>query len=133
MTLDGFLPDEESLLMKWVKTNKKGFPYWRKHSSFDLPVGYPMLDLISKRNSLETTFIYLAEITDRKKVELLNALELYNIIDEWIVYCLPEIKGNGCYLLDKFAANFWKLKSTVRYKNNICRMIYHKKETSYGK
>ena len=51
MTLDGFLPDENEPLMQWVKMNKRGFSYWRERSSFDLPVGYPMIDLICKKEN----------------------------------------------------------------------------------
>lgn len=49
MTLDGFLPGEDEELFKWVKTDKRGFPFWHGKSTFMLSIGYPMLDLICER------------------------------------------------------------------------------------
>ena len=86
MTLDGFLPDEDHPLMQWVMTDRHGFPYWRERSSFDLPVGYPMISLIRKREDNDVPFFYLAEITGIHKMPLLQALLLYGIVDEWVVY-----------------------------------------------
>ena len=71
MTLDGFLPDGNDPLMQWVKTSRHGFPYWHERSSFCLPIGYPMLDLIVKKESKDDSFIYLAEISDEQQIELL--------------------------------------------------------------
>ena len=50
MTLDGFLPYEDEELFKWVKTDKRGFPFWHDRGTFMLPVGYPMLDLICEKD-----------------------------------------------------------------------------------
>ena len=127
MLLDGFLPDEEHPLMRWVKTSKHGFPYWQERSSFCLPIGYPMLNLIIKKESKDDSFIYLAEISDEQQMELLNALLLYKVVDEWIIYHLPDTKRSECYLADKLAIDDWHLKSVRKYKNNVYRMIYSKR------
>ena len=129
MTLDGFLPDENDPLIQWVKTDRNGFPYWHEQSSFNLPVGYPMIDLICKKENMDDSFVYLAEISNTLKIGLLQSLLLYNMVDEWILYYLPETKGQGVFLMDKLGVNHWILKSTHRYKNGICRMIYHKRIT----
>lgn len=124
MTLDGYLPDENELLMRWVKANKHGFPYWRERSTFDLPANYPMLDLIAKKRNKEKSFIFSAEIADEQKVDLLQALLTYKIIDEWVIYILPYTQGNGISLTSRFMASFWLLNTVRKYKNGICRMIY---------
>ena len=126
MTLDGFLPDENEPLMQWVKMNKRGFSYWRERSSFDLPVGYPMIDLICKKENKDNVS-YLAEISNMFKIKLLHAILLYNIVDEWIIYYLPRTQGSGLRLVDKFTTGYWFLKSMHKYKNNICCMVYQKK------
>ena len=127
MTLDGFLPDGNDPLMQWVKTSRHGFPYWHERSSFCLPIGYPMLDLIVKKESKDDSFIYLAEISEKQQIELLNTLLLYKIVDEWIIYHLPDAKRSERYLADKLAIDDWYLKSVRKYKNNVCRMIYSKR------
>lgn len=35
VTLDGFLPDKNEILMEWLRTDRNGFPYWeeRLHST----------------------------------------------------------------------------------------------------
>ena len=124
MTLDGFLPDEDHPLMQWVMTDRHGFPYWRERSSFDLPVGYPMISLIRKREDNDVPFFYLAEITGIYKMPLLQALLLYGIVDEWVVYFLPLTQGNGTRLTDGFKAAQWKAVGADAYKNGICRRVY---------
>ena len=127
MTLDGYLPDGNNPLMQWVKTSRHGFPYWQERSSFRLPIGYPMLDLIIKKESKNDSFIYLAEISDGQQIELLNSLLSYKVVDEWIIYHLPDTKRCERYLADKLATDSWHLKSVRKYKNNVCRMIYSKR------
>ena len=129
MTLDGFLPDEGHPLLRWVRTDRHGFPYWQEHSSFCLPIGYPMIDLICKKENKDDSFVYLAEISNTLKIGLLQSLLLYNMVDEWVLYYLPETKGEGIFLMDKLGMNHWILKSTHKYKNDICRIIYHKRIT----
>ena len=124
MTLDGFLPDENHPLMRWVETDRHGFPYWRERSSFDLPVGYPMISLIRKREDSDVSFVYSAEITGIHKMPLLQALLLYGMVDEWVVYLLPLTQGAGTRLTDGFKAARWKVVSTDTYKNGVCRTVY---------
>lgn len=86
-----------------------------------------MLNLIIKKESKDDSFIYLAEISDEQQMELLNALLLYKVVDEWIIYHLPDTKRSECYLADKLAIDDWHLKSVRKYKNNVYRMIYSKR------
>ena len=86
MTLDGFLPYEDEELFKWVKTDKRGFPFWHDRGTFMLPVGYPMLDLICEKDGKDASCVYTAEISDKKSLELLHRLSIYHLIDEIVVY-----------------------------------------------
>lgn len=52
MKLDGFFLGEDEELFKWVKTDKRGSPFWHGRSTFMLPIGYPMLDLICEKGHL---------------------------------------------------------------------------------
>lgn len=41
LTLDGFLPHEDEMLMRWVRENKRyGFPRWQRQATFHI---YPPL------------------------------------------------------------------------------------------
>ena len=40
LTLDGFLPHEDEMLMRWVRENKRyGFPRWQRQATFHI---YPI-------------------------------------------------------------------------------------------
>jgi len=126
MTLDGFLPYEDEELFKWVKTDKRGFPFWHDRGTFMLPVGYPMLDLICEKDGKDASCVYTAEISDKKSLELLHRLSIYHLIDEIIIYILPLTTGNGTDCLHRLPVNRWKLYRTVAFKNGIVRLIYRK-------
>ena len=126
MTLDGFLPGEDEELFRWVKTDKHGFPVWHERSTFMLPVGYPMLDLICEKDEKDASCIYTAEISDEKGLELLHGLSIYHLIDEIIIYILPLTAGKGTDCLHRLPVNRWKLYRTIAFKNGIVRLIYRK-------
>lgn len=124
MTLDGFLPDENHPLMRWVKTYRNGFPYWQERCSFNLPVGYPMLSLIAAKGNKDDSFVYLAEIGHTSQIGLLQALMRYKLADEWFVYLLPLVQGCGIRMADSFAASRLEMVGFQAYGNGVCRMIY---------
>ena len=126
VTLDGFLPGEDEELFRWVKTDKHGFPAWHERSTFMLPIGYPMLDLICEKDEKEASCIYTAEISDEKGLELLHGLSIYHLIDEIIIYILPLTAGKGTDCQHRLPVNSWKLCKTVAFKNGIVRLIYRK-------
>ena len=126
MTLDGFLPGEDEELFRWVKTDKHGFPVWHERSTFMLPVGYPMLDLISEKDEKNASCVYTAEISDTKGLELLHGLSIYHLIDEIIIYILPLTAGKGTDCLHQLPINSWTLYRTATFKNGIVRLIYRK-------
>lgn len=124
MALDGFLPDEGNPLMQWLDTDRRGFRYWRERSTFSLPAGYPMIDLINRKGRTEGSRVYLAEISDAARVELLRALKVYDLVDEWIIYSLPHTQGTGVRLTDGFTAAQWELKKSRTFRNGICCRVY---------
>lgn len=126
MTLDGFLPGEEEELFKWVKTDKRGFLFWHGRSSFMLPIGYPMLDLICEKDEKDASCIYTAEISDKESLELLHSLSIYHLIDEIVVYILPLTYGKGSAVLRQLPATRWRLHESTITRNGICRLVYRK-------
>lgn len=126
MTLDGFLPGEDEELFKWVKTDKRGFPFWHGKSTFMLSIGYPMLDLICEKDEKDASCIYTAEISDKESLELLHSLSVYHLIDEIVVYILPLTYGRGSAVLQQLLATRWQLHESVMSRNGICRLVYRK-------
>lgn len=126
MTLDGFLPGEDEELFKWVKTDKRGFPFWQERSTFMLPVGYPMLDLICEKDEKDVSCIYTAEVSNKESLELLHSLSIYHLIDEIVVYILPLTYGRGSAVLQQLSATRWRLYESAMSRNGICRLVYRK-------
>lgn len=126
MTLDGFLPEEDEELLQWVNTDKRGFPYWHERSTFTLSPNYPMLDLISEKDSKDASFIYTAEISGKESLDLLHGLSIYHLIDEIIVYILPLTSGRGIAHLQRLPVGRWQLYKSTSFRNGICRLIYRK-------
>lgn len=126
MTLDGFLPGEDEELFKWVKTDKRGFPFWHDRGTFMLPVGYPMLDLICEKDGKDASCVYTAEISDKKSLELLHRLSIYHLIDEIVVYVLPLTYGKGIAVLQQLPAVRWQLHGSVMFHSGISRLVYRK-------
>lgn len=125
MTSDGFLPDTDDRLVQWVKTDKKGFPYWRKKCAMTI-LPHSLLDLICEKDEEDDTYTYLAEITDTETLELLRGLFLYNLVDEIIIYQLPLFSGGGISVRNIFPSRCWNLLESTFFPNGICRMIYRK-------
>lgn len=126
MTLDGFLPGKDEKLLRWVQTDKRGFPYWHERSAFTLSPNYPMLDLISEKDNKEDSFIFTAEISGKESLGLFNGLSIYHLIDEIIVYILPLTSGRGIIHLQQLPAARWQLHKSTVFRNGVCRLIYRK-------
>ena len=124
MTIDGFLPEADSPLMQWLKTDGKGFPYWHEHSTYPVHSDYPVLDLVCDKNSTDKSCIYNVEISDPESIGFLSRLSHFNIIDQLIIHILPEIAGAGDYLFSDCIPTGLILRKSVRLKNGICRNIY---------
>lgn len=124
ITLDGYLPKGDTMLMLWVTADAKGFPYWHNRSTFQLYNDYPILDLICGKCNSDKTCIYTAEISQIEHLELLTKLSRYHTIDELIIYILPEIYGSGNRVFPENISSEWVLHKSNHYKNGICRNIY---------
>lgn len=123
MTLDGFLPETDNVLMQWVMNHRKGFAYWRERcDSLILP--HSILDLFAEKDSKAGSFTYLAEIHDTESFELLRGLFHYNLVDEFIVYLFPYSTGRGNSIQDILPLRRWQLHEAVAFSNGICRLIY---------
>lgn len=126
MTLDGFLPEKDEKLLQWVQTDKRGFPYWHERSTFTLSPNYPMLDLISEKDSKDASFIFTAEISGEESLGLLHGLSIYHLIDEIIVYILPLTSGRGVIHMQQLPVSRWQLHKSAAFRNGVCRLIYRK-------
>ena len=127
MTIDGFLPDAGSSLMRWLMTDVKGFRHWHDIGTYTLGADYPVLDLVCDKDSANKSCIYTAEVSDLDGMELMTRLFRYNIIDELVIHILPEIAGTGTHTFQNGVPSGWILSKSTRFKNGICRNIYRHK------
>ena len=96
LTLDGFLPHEDEMLMRWVRENKRyGFPRWQRQATFHIYPHYGLMDLLNVREKYDKDCIYLAEVGDGGSAEYVNGLFLYNLVDETVLYLLPLSYGRN--------------------------------------
>lgn len=104
LTLDGFLPHEDEMLMRWVRENKRyGFPRWQRQATFH---------------------IYLAGVGDGGSAEYADGLFRYNLVDETVLFLLPLSYGGGIPLTGEFRSARWKLLGCKTFSNGICRLMY---------
>ena len=123
MTLDGFLPDTENMLMRWVMNHRKGFTWWRERCDARI-LPHSILDLLCEKDSKDNTFTYLAEVSDSESLELLRGLFHYNLVDELVIYQLPVSSSRGTSIQNILPALQWRLHKTTAFSNGICRLIY---------
>ena len=125
MTMDGFLPKADEILMQWVMNDAKGFPYWHEQSVYRLMPHYPLLDLLAEKHSDKNqSDTYIAEISDKDSIEFLRGLSRYNLIDEMVVYILPTIAGKGTPVFDNLSPSRWSVHKTTSFSSGITRIIY---------
>ena len=51
---------------------------------------------------------------------------IYDLVDELVVYQLPFSAGQGIPVLNTFRPQHWELHKTTSFSNGICRLIYRK-------
>lgn len=125
MTLDGFLPETDNVLMQWVINHRNGFARWRERCNARI-LPHSILDLLHVKDSKDNAFTYLAEISNSESVELLRGLLLYNLVNELVIYQLPLSSGRGTPVRNIFPAGQWQLHKAATFSNGICRLIYRK-------
>lgn len=126
MTLDGCLPIKEDKRLEWLKTDRRGFRRWNESCDRRLSNDEPFVDFLCMKDRPDNHATYLAEIYDAGHLHLLRGLFLYHAVDEIVFYLLP-VTLNGCIsIVGEFSATEWRIMHTKRYRNGICRIIYHK-------
>lgn len=75
LTLDGFLPHEDEMLMRWVRENKQhGFPRWQRQATFHIYPHYGLMDLLNVKEKHDKDCIYLAGVGDGGSAEYADGL-----------------------------------------------------------
>ncbi|MDR3871672.1 hypothetical protein [Phocaeicola vulgatus] len=123
MTLDGFLPETDNVLMRWVMNHRKGFARWRERCDARILPHY-ILDLLCEKDTKGDSFIYLAEVSDAETLDLLRGLFHYNLVEELIIYLFPYFAGKGNSIQAIFPVRQWQLHKAVVLPGGICRLIY---------
>ena len=125
LTLDGFLPHEDEMLMRWVRENKRhGFPRWQRQATFHIYPHYGLMDLLNVKEKHDKDCIYLAGVGDGGSAEYADGLFRYNLVDEAVLYLLPLSYGGGIPLTGEFRSVRWKLLGCKTFSNGICRLMY---------
>lgn len=77
LTLDGFLPHEDEMLMRWVRENKRyGFPRWQRQATFHIYPHYGLMDLLNVKEKHDKDCIYLAGVGDGGSAEYLSLIHI---------------------------------------------------------
>lgn len=125
LTLDGFLPHEDEMLMRWVRENKRyGFPRWQRQATFHIYPHYGLMDLLNVKEKHDKDCIYLAGVGDGGSAEYADGLFRYNLVDETELFLLPLSYGGGIPLTGEFRSARWKLLGCKTFSNGICRLMY---------
>lgn len=125
LTLDGFLPHEDEMLMRWVRENKRyGFPCWQRQATFHIYPHYGLMDLLDVKEKHDKDCIYLAGVGDGGSAEYADGLFRYNLVDETELFLLPLSYGGGIPLTGEFRSARWKLLGSKTFSNGICRLMY---------
>lgn len=125
LTLDGFLPHEDEVLMRWVRENRRyGFPHWSQNATFRIYPHYGVMDLLDAKEKHDKDCTYLAEVRDIGSAEYTDGLFRYNLVEEIVLYLLPLSYGSGIPLTGEFQSVRWKCLDSRNFSNGICRLIY---------
>lgn len=124
VTLDGFFPNKEDILMQWVRENTRyGFPHWKKRSALDIYPYYGIIDLMDMAGG-DKDFTCSVEVSDYNRAEYANGLFKYNLVNEMVIYLLPRTYGQGANIAWEFQPYEWELHTTKAFSNGICRLVY---------
>lgn len=126
MTLDGAVPPEGEPLLEWVKSDRKGFPYWRKRSTMHLFPGYPLVSLICEKETNGSSTVFHAEIYDDASSELLRGLSLYRLIDELVIFLVPTVGTSTLSVSAHLPSGNWRLVKSRTFRNGVCLLHYCK-------
>lgn len=128
VTLDGFLPDKNEILMEWLRTDRNGFPYWEERATFNMYPHYGMLDLMDAKERHEKDCTFFMKVEDEKSAEYVDGVFLFRLADELVIYLLPISYKNGKNITGKIQFGQWTLRESKTLRNNVCRLVYRFKE-----
>ena len=89
VTLDGFLPDKNEILMEWLRTDRNGFHYWEERATFNMYPHYGMLDLMDAKERRDNNCTFFMKVQDEKSAEYAGGVFLFRLADELVIYLLP--------------------------------------------
>lgn len=128
VTLDGFLPDKNEELMDWLRTNRNGFPYWEEWATLNMYPYYGMLDLMDAKERRDNSCTFFMKVQDENSAEYTSGVFLFRLVDELIIYLLPISYKSGKHITEKIQFEQWTLHESKKFRNNVCRLVYHLKE-----
>lgn len=130
VTMNGFLPNESEELMQWIRTDKQGFSYWEKEATFNIYPHYTIMDMMAAKQRHNEDCTYFMKIDTLNSAEYSQRLFLFHIVDEIIIYLLPVSYDEGLNIYHNITSDKWKLHQAKTFRNNICRLIYKKNNSS---
>lgn len=128
VTLDGFLPDKNEILMEWLRTDRNGFLYWEERATFNMYPHYGMLDLMNAKDRHDKNCTFFMKVEDGKSADYSSGVFLYRLVDELVIYLLPITYKTGKSITGRIQFGQWTLKESKTFRNNICRLVYRFKE-----
>ena len=124
ISADGYLLKRENKTKKQISLGKYGFNALLKRVDLTLHKESSLIALLEeKRQSSDTN--YLVEATP-ETLDLIKGLFLYQLVEEMILYMLPDQKKNGIRLFDLTSPSDWILEKESSLRDNFRCLIYHR-------
>ena len=124
ISTDGYLLKRENKTKKQISLGKYGFNALLKRVDLTLHKESSLIALLEeKRQSSDTN--YLVEATP-ETLDLIKGLFLYQLVEEMILYMLPDQKKNGIRLFDLTSPSDWILEKESSLRDNFRCFIYHR-------
>ncbi len=127
VTMNGFLPNEDEELMRWVRTDRQGFPRWEEEATFKMYPHYGMLDMMATRQRHGDDCTYFMKIDTPDSARYSQGLFLFHLVDEVVIYLLPVSYEKGTNIFQNIKSDEWKLCQVKTFRNHVCRLIYRKR------
>jgi len=124
ISTDGYLLKRENKTKKQISLGKYGFNALLKRVDLTLHKESSLIALLEeKRQSSDTN--YLVEATP-ETLDLIKGLFLYQLVEEMILYMLPDQKESGIRLFDLTSPSDWILEKESSLRDNFRCLIYHR-------
>jgi hypothetical protein len=124
ISTNGYLLKRENKTKNQISLGKYGFNTLQKRADLMLHKESSLIALLEeKRQSSDTN--YLVEATP-ETLDLIKGLFLYQLVEELILYMLPDQKKNGIKLFDLTSPSNWILEKESSLRDTSCCLIYHR-------